>query len=158
MNLGDASHQLLPPWMRNALTLPATLGYVHNITYEVSTPKSNQPLDLTIHLHRWKDWCWSWSSNTVATWWEELTHWKKPWYWERLKAGGEGGDRGWAGSIASLTQWPWVWANSRRWWRTEKPGKLQSMESQRVGHHLPLNIHLQEIWGTVGHINATLCP
>ena len=38
----------------------------------------------------WKDWCWSWSSNTLATWWEELTHWKRPWCWERLKAGGEG--------------------------------------------------------------------
>ena len=36
------------------------------------------------------DWCWSWSSNTLATWWEELTHWKIPWCWARLKAGGEG--------------------------------------------------------------------
>ena len=39
----------------------------------------------------WKDWCWSWSSNTLAIWCEEPTHWKWPWYWERLKAGGEGG-------------------------------------------------------------------
>ena len=39
---------------------------------------------------RWKDWCWSWSSNILATWCEELTHWKRPWCWERLKAGGEG--------------------------------------------------------------------
>ena len=43
----------------------------------------------------WKDWCWSWNSNTLATWWEELTHWKRSWCWERLKAGGEGNDRGW---------------------------------------------------------------
>ena len=49
----------------------------------------------------WKDWCWSWNSNTVSTWCEELTHWKRPWCWERLKAGGEG-DRGWDGWMASL--------------------------------------------------------
>ena len=40
----------------------------------------------------------------------------------KTKAGGEGGDRGWDGWMASLTQWTWVWANSRRWWRTGKPG------------------------------------
>ena len=53
-----------------------------------------------------------------ATCCEELTHWKKPWCWERLKAGREGDDRGRDGWMASLTQWTWVWANSRRWWRT----------------------------------------
>ena len=63
-----------------------------------------------------KDWWWSWSSNTLATWWEELTLWKRPWCWERLKTGGEGDDIGWDGWIASLTQWTWVWANSWRWW------------------------------------------
>ena len=54
--------------------------------------------------YSWKDWCWSWSSNTLATWCKELTHWKRPWCWERLKAGGERGDRGWDGWTASLTQ------------------------------------------------------
>ena len=54
--------------------------------------------------------------------------------WERLKAGQEGDDRGWDGWMASLTQWTWVWSSSRRWWRTGKPGVLQSMGSQRVGH------------------------
>ena len=53
--------------------------------------------------NRWKDWCWSWSANTLATWCEEPTHWKRPWCWERLKAGGEGDDRGWDGWMASLT-------------------------------------------------------
>ena len=43
-----------------------------------------------LNIHR-KDWCWSWKSNTLATWYEELTHWKRPWSWERLKAGGERG-------------------------------------------------------------------
>ena len=56
----------------------------------------------------WKEWCWSWSSNTLATWCEELTHWKRPWCWERLKKGGEGDDRGWGGWMASLTQWTGV--------------------------------------------------
>ena len=56
----------------------------------------------------WKDWCWSWNSNTLATWCKELTHWKRPWCWERLKAGGEGDNRGWDGWMASPTQWTWV--------------------------------------------------
>ena len=55
------------------------------------------------------------------------------WCWERLKAG-EGDDRGWDGWMASPTQWTWVWVNSGSWWWTGKPGMLQSMGSQRVGH------------------------
>ena len=58
------------------------------------------------------------------------------WCWERLRAGGEGDCRGWDSGMASLTQWTWVWANSRRWWRTAKPGILQSIGSQKVGHDL----------------------
>ena len=46
-----------------------------------------------LNIH-WKDWCWSWNSNTLTTWCKELTPWKKPSCWERLKAGGEGDDRG----------------------------------------------------------------
>ena len=88
---------------------------------------------LVLNIH-WKDWCWSWNSNTLVTWCEELTHCKIPWCWERLKAGGEGDDRGWDGWMASLTWQTWVWASSRSWcWRGE-PGTLQSMGSQRVGH------------------------
>ena len=64
----------------------------------------------------WKDWCWS--SDTLATWCKEPTRWKRPWCWERLRAGGEGDDRGWDGWMASLTQWTWVWTNSGRYWRT----------------------------------------
>ena len=81
-----------------------------------------------------KDWCWSWNSNTLANWCEELTHCKRPWCWERLKAGGEGDDRGWDGWMASLTWWIWVWVSSRSWWWTGHPGELQSMGLQRVGH------------------------
>ena len=64
----------------------------------------------------------------------EMTYWKRPWCWERLKAGGEGDDRGWDGWMASLTWWTWVWASSRSWWWTGKPGILQSMGSQWVRH------------------------
>ena len=76
----------------------------------------------------------SWSSYTLPTWCEELTHWKRPWCWERLKAGGEGDDRGWDGWMASRTRWTWVWVNSGRWWWTERPGVLRFMGLQRVGH------------------------
>ena len=62
------------------------------------------------------------------------TDWKRPWCWERLRAKGEGGGRGWDGGMASPTQWTWVWVNSGSWWQTRRPGVLQSMGSQRVGH------------------------
>ena len=65
--------------------------------------------------------------NPLATWCEELIHWKRPWCWERLKAGGEGDDRGWDGWMASPTQWTWVWVNSRSWWWTRRPDLLQAM-------------------------------
>ena len=79
--------------------------------------------------------------NTLATWWKEQTLWRRPWCWERLRARGEGDDRGWDGWMSSLIQWTWVWANSG------KPSMLQSMGSQRVRlnlvtehhHHHPVN-------------------
>ena len=63
----------------------------------------------------------------LATWGKELPHWLRPWCWERLQAGGEGGDRGWDSWMASPTRWTWVWASSGSWWWTGKPGVLQSM-------------------------------
>ena len=78
--------------------------------------------------------CCHFSMNTLATWCEELTHLKRPWYWERLKAGGEGDDRGWNGWMASPTQWRWVCVSSRSWWWTGRPGVLQSMGLWRVRH------------------------
>ena len=183
------------------------------------TNRSYRKSVLNIH---WKDWCWSWSSSTLATRCEEQAHWKRPWCWERLRAGGqrmrwldditksmvmsfgkprnwwwtrkpgmlqsmgsqrvrhnwatelnwfigstdaeaeapilwspdvkswligkdpdvgerlkaegEKGNRGWDGWMASLTGWTWVWASSRSWWWTGRPGVLQPMGSQRVGH------------------------
>ena len=93
------------------------------------TPKGNQFLNI-----HWKDWCWSWNSSTLATACKELTHWKRPWCWEGLGAGGEGGDRGWEGWMASPTPWTWVWVNFRSLWWTGRPGVLRFMGSQRVGH------------------------
>ena len=69
-----------------------------------------------------------------APWCEEPTHWKRPWCWERLRTGAERGDRGLEGWMTSPIQWIWVWVNSGRWWRTGKPGMLESMGSQTVGH------------------------
>ena len=95
-----------------------------------TSPSYSRPV-LGVH---WKDWCWSWNSNTLATSCEELTHWKRPWCWEGLGAGGEGDDRGWDGWVASLTRWTWIWVNSGSWWWTGRPGVLRFMGLQRVGH------------------------
>ena len=83
----------------------------------------------------WKDWCWSWNSNTLAKWVsEELTHLKRPWCWERLRAGGEADDREWDSWMVSLTQWTWVWVNSGSWWWTGRLGMLRFMGLQGAGH------------------------
>ena len=94
--------------------------------------------DQTSPEYHWKDGFWSWNSNTLATWCEELTHLKRPWCWERLQAG-ERDDREWDGitdsmnenEMASRTQWTWVWVNSGSWQWTGRPGVLQSSSSQR---------------------------
>ena len=108
----------------------------------------------------WKDWCWSWNSNTLAIWCQELTHWKRPWCWERLRAGGEGDDGGWDGWMASLTQWIWVWVNSGSWWWTGRPGMLQFMGSRRVRHNWATELdwteHSTALWYTMG-ISAVYC-
>ena len=74
----------------------------------------------------------SWNSNTLATWCKEQTHLKRLWCWEKLRAGGEGDNRGWDGWMASPTQWTWVCVDSASWWWTGRPGMLQFMGLQRV--------------------------
>ena len=64
-----------------------------------------------------------------------MRDWKRPWCWEGLGARGEGDNRGWDGWMASLTRWTWVWVNSQSCWWIGRPGVLQSMGSQRVGHN-----------------------
>ena len=65
----------------------------------------------------------------------KLTHWKRSWCWEGLRAGEDGGNRDRNGWMASLTQWTWIWASSGTWWRTGKTGILSSMGLQKIGHN-----------------------
>ena len=71
--------------------------------------------------------------QTLATWCKERTHLKRPWCWERLRAE-DGDDRGWDGWITSLIQWTWVWVDSGSWWWIGRPGMLQFIRLQSVGH------------------------
>ena len=100
-----------------------------------------QGWDKVVH---WKDWCWSWNSNTLATSCKELTHWKRLWCWEGLGAGGEGDNRGWDGWMASPTRWTWAWENSGSWWWTGRPGMLRFMGLQRVGHNWATELNWTE--------------
>ena len=81
---------------------------------------------------------------------KNLTHWKRPWCWERLRAGGEGDDRGWDGWMASPMQWTWVWVSSgNRWW-TGRPGVLQSMGLQSYTQLCDLTeLNWPVTWGVV---------
>ena len=89
---------------------------------EINPEYSLEGLMLKLKLQYFGPWC------------EELTHWKRPWCWERLVVRGKEDDRGWDGWMVLPTQWAWVWVNSWSWWWTGRPGVLQSMESQRVWH------------------------
>ena len=71
---------------------------------------------------------------------------KRPWCWERLKAGGEGDDRGWYGWMASPTQWTWIWVNSGSWRWTGKPGMLQSLGSKTVGHNCVTELNWSQLF------------
>ena len=75
----------------------------------------------------------------------KLTHWKRPWCWEGLGAGGDGDDRGWDGWMASPTRWTCVWVNTGSLWWTGRPGVLWLMGSQRVGHDWATELNWTEI-------------
>ena len=79
-----------------------------SILTEINPEYSLEGPMLTLKLQYFGHWC------------KELTHWKRPWCWERLKAGGKRDHRGGDGWVVSPTQWTWVWTSSGRWWRTEK--------------------------------------
>ena len=109
--------------LRRLLRVPWTARRSNQSILKAISPEySLEGLMLKLKLH------------TLATWCKELTHWKRPWCWERLKVGEEGDDRGWDYWMASRTQWTWVWVNSGSWWWTGRPGVLQSMGWQRFGH------------------------
>ena len=99
--------------------------------------------------------------NSLATWCKQLTHWKRPWCWERLKAGGERDDRGWDGWTASSTGWTWVWVGSESWWWTGKHGVLQSMgckESDTTEHLNWTELHMfrKKGWEMYSHSFANV--
>ena len=83
--------------------------------------------------------------HTLATCFEELTHLKRPWCWETLRAGGEGDNRGWDDWMASPTQWIWVCVGSRCWWWIARPGVLQFMGLQRVGYDWATELNWTEL-------------
>ena len=87
-----------------------------------------------VHPKGAQSWVFIGRTEAEATWCEGLTHWKRPWCWERLRAGGEGDDRGWEGWKTSHSQWTWVWVNSGSWWWTGRSAELWFMGSQIVGH------------------------
>ena len=82
---------------------------------------------------------------------------ESPWCWERLRAGGEGDDRGWDVWMASLTQWTWVWVDSRSWWWTGRPGVLQFMGSQRVRHDWVTELNWNYRWIILSHADLFSC-
>ena len=102
-----------------------------------------------VHLKRDQSWVFvgrtDAEAETLATSCEDLTHWKRPWCWEGLGAGGEGDNRGWDSWMTSLTQWAWVWVNSGSWWFTGRPGMLRFMGSQRVGNDWATELNWTEL-------------
>ena len=97
--------------------------------------RSNQSIlkESVLNTH-WKDWCWSWNSNTLATLCEKLTLWEKNLMLGEIEHRRRRGRQRIRWLDASLTQWIWVWASSGSWWWTGKPIMLQSIGSLRVGH------------------------
>ena len=100
-----------------------------SILKEISPEYSLEGLMLKLKLHYFSHLMWRTDS----------------WCWERLKAGGEGGDRRWDGWMASPTQWTWVWASSGRWWRPGKPGVPQLIRLQRVRHNWATEQQLEKL-------------
>ena len=137
----------LKNWCFWTVVLEKTLGKSLGLQGDPTNPSWRTSI-LGIHL---KDWCWRWNSNTLATSWEDLTHWRRPWCWEGWGARGEGDDRGRDGWMASQTWWTRVWVNSGSLWWTGRPGMLQFMGSQRVGHGWVTELHWTgEFSGSLG--------
>ena len=121
-------------WRRLLRVLRTARRSKQSILNEISPEYSLEGLTLKLKLQYF-----------FTTWCEELTHWKRSWCWERLKAGEEGDDRGWDGWMASLTRWTWVWVNSGSWWWTGRPGVLRFMGLQRVRHDWATELNWTEV-------------
>ena len=98
--------------------------------------RSNQSIlkETVLGVH-WKAWCWSWNSQYFGHLKWRADSLEKTLMLGKMRAGGEGEDRGWDSWMASLTQWTWVWVNSGSWRWTGSPGVLRFMGSQRVRHN-----------------------
>ena len=145
---------MLKNWCFQFVVLEKTLESPLDSKIKPVNPKVNKPW---IFIE--KDWCWSWSSNTLATWCEELTHWKRPRLWERFKAKGEEGDREWDDWVALPVQWIWTSLNSGRWWGTGRPTVMQSMGFQRVRHNLVTEQkQQQDERGPCRQLKSPSCP
>ena len=132
----------LKNWCFSTVVLEKTLERVpwtarrsnQSILKEISPKYSLEGLMLKLKLHYFghlmqrTDWC------------------EKSLMLEKLRAGEEGDDRGWDGWMASLTWWTLVWVNSGSWWWTGRPGKLQFMGSQRVGHYWATELNWTEVF------------
>ena len=103
-------------WMKNKLESRDSRRNINNLRYADDTTLMAETDEELKSLLMKVKWC------------------ERPCCWARLKAGGEGDDRGWDDWMASSTLWTWVWASSRSWWWTGKPGVLQSTELQRFRH------------------------
>ena len=129
-------------WWRRLLRVPWTARRSNqSILKEISPGCSLEGLMLKLTLQYFGHSC------------KELTHWERPWCWEGLGAGGEGDDRGWDGWMASPTRCTWVWVDSGSWWWTGRPGVLQFMGSQRVGHEWVTELN----WDVVQSQNIWIC-
>ena len=104
-------HSIFKVWTLDILLYILSLITLIAESFGEQGDQTSQSQRISILSIHWKDWCWSWSSNTLTTWCEELTHWKRAWSWKSLRAR-KGGNRQWNCWMASLTQWTWVWANS----------------------------------------------
>ena len=123
--LGDKEGGVLKNGCFWIVVLEKTLESPLHSKIKPVNPKGNQPR---------KDSCWSYSSYTLATWCKEPTHWKRFCWWERLRAGGEGGNRAWDGWMALPTQWHEL-SKLQETLKGREACVLQSMGSQRVGHN-----------------------
>ena len=120
----NAEHQRIDVfelwYWRRLLRVPWTIRRSNNPEYSLKGLMLKLKLQDFGHLR--------WRADSL----ESALEWLKA--GERLKAGGEEDDRGQDGWMASLTQWTWIWASFGWWWRTGKPGVMQSVGSQRVRH------------------------
>ena len=110
--------------------------------------RSNQSIlkESVLNIH-WKDWFWNWRSNTLVTWYEELTHWKRFWCWERLKAG-EDDDRGWDGWMVGWHHW----LSGHKFVHAARDGEGQgSLAFYRLLGHRELDMSEQLKWTELNH-------